>query len=570
MRTTDGKSRRRGLRDLPLSIKLQSLVVLTLAALAVMASVAVITQYDRMREDRITELHAAIDVARSFAESLDADVTAGKLTKPEAIELFRRQIDHAFYGHKDYYFVYTMDGTIVARASDPENEGKNLIDFKDKSGRLIIRDQAELAQKGGGPYTVYWTRPGETEPVEKVNYVAEIPWDMWIGTGVFMDDLGASVRNTLMHFIAIAAAVGAVASLIVWLVARGIATPLRRLERDMTMLASGNLSIEIADTERRDEVGRMVRSVAVFKTNALEKQRLETQRQNSEAAAAAERRRFLESIADQLHGKIGSLTESLSTASQRLKRTAETMSAAAAQSDRQSLAISSAVGQAAVNVETVATAAAQLTSSIHEIARQVEQSSAIAGRAVDDARRTDAIVHELSESAQKIGRVVELINEIAGQTSLLALNATIEAARAGDAGRGFAVVASEVKALANQTARAIDDIGGQITQIQTATTEAVGAIEAIAGTIGDISTTVSTISAAIEEQQTATREISRNAEEASRGTEAAGNNVTGIREAVTRTAGASGEVLSAAQELANQSEALSQELVRVIGQIRAA
>jgi methyl-accepting chemotaxis protein len=552
MRTTDGKSRRRGLRDLPLSIKLQSLVVLTLAALAVMASVAVITQYDRMREDRITELHAAIDVARSFAESLDADVTAGKLTKPEAIELFRRQIDHAFYGHKDYYFVYTMDGTIVARASDPENEGKNLIDFKDKSGRLIIRDQAELAQKGGGPYTVYWTRPGETEPVEKVNYVAEIPWDMWIGTGVFMDDLGASVRNTLMHFIAIAAAVGAVASLIVWLVARG------------------NLSIEIADTERRDEVGRMVRSVAVFKTNALEKQRLETQRQNSEAAAAAERRRFLESIADQLHGKIGSLTESLSTASQRLKRTAETMSAAAAQSDRQSLAISSAVGQAAVNVETVATAAAQLTSSIHEIARQVEQSSAIAGRAVDDARRTDAIVHELSESAQKIGRVVELINEIAGQTSLLALNATIEAARAGDAGRGFAVVASEVKALANQTARAIDDIGGQITQIQTATTEAVGAIEAIAGTIGDISTTVSTISAAIEEQQTATREISRNAEEASRGTEAAGNNVTGIREAVTRTAGASGEVLSAAQELANQSEALSQELVRVIGQIRAA
>jgi methyl-accepting chemotaxis protein len=173
--------------------------VLTLAALAVMAVIAVLTQYGRMREDRLTELHAAIDIARGFAEELDAEVKEKKLGEAEAIERFRRQIDNAWYNKKDYYFVHTMDGTIVARATDPENEGKNLIDFKDKSGRPIIREQAELARHGGGPYPVYWTRPGTSEPVEKLNYIEALPWNMWIGTGVFMDDLAASARATLQR-----------------------------------------------------------------------------------------------------------------------------------------------------------------------------------------------------------------------------------------------------------------------------------------------------------------------------------------------------------------------------------
>jgi methyl-accepting chemotaxis protein len=218
----------------------------------------------------------------------------------------------------------------------------------------------------------------------------------------------------------------------------------------------------------------------------------------------------------------------------------------------------------------VAAAAEELSSSITEISRQVAQSARVAGRALEDARRTDAVVQALADNAQKIGEVVGLISNIAGQTNLLALNATIEAARAGDAGKGFAVVASEVKSLATQTAKATEDISRQISQIQTATKEAVISIQGIGTTIGEISEIAAAIAAAVEQQGAATKEIARNVQQAASGTQEVSANIVGVSQGANETGAAANQVLGAAGELSRQAEQLRTEVGHYISGVNAA
>ncbi len=232
----------------------------------------------------------------------------------------------------------------------------------------------------------------------------------------------------------------------------------------------------------------------------------------------AQRAERLDALLRAFEGKTAGLVAMVASAATQLEATARTMSATTGDTTTQAANVAAAVETASVNVQTVASAAEELSASVGEIARQVTQSSQIADRAVADANRTDRIVKTLAEGAQKIGEVVSLISAIAGQTNLLALNATIEAARAGDAGKGFAVVAAEVKGLANQTAKATDDIRQQVAQIQVATKEAVTAIESIAHTIGELSQIATAIASAVEEQGAATQEIARNVQEAATAT----------------------------------------------------
>jgi methyl-accepting chemotaxis protein len=211
-----------------------------------------------------------------------------------------------------------------------------------------------------------------------------------------------------------------------------------------------------------------------------------------------------------------------------------------------------------------------MASSVNEISRQVQESASIANQAVDQARRTNDRVSELASAASRIGDVVELINNIAGQTNLLALNATIEAARAGEAGRGFAVVASEVKALAEQTAKATGEISTQISGIQAATQESVGAIKEIGDTIGRMSEIASTIASAVEEQGAATQEISRNVQQAAQGTMQVSSNIADVQRGATETGSASTQVLAAAQSLSSDSTRLKDEVSKFLNAVRAA
>jgi methyl-accepting chemotaxis protein len=349
-----------------------------------------------------------------------------------------------------------------------------------------------------------------------------------------------------------------------------IGTPIAAMARAMRRLAANDMAVDIPAQGRRDEVGQMAQSVAVFKQTMLDAERLRAEQEAIKAQAAADNKAALAAMAERFESKVGAMVHALASGSSDLKTTAQALTDMAHQSSAQVSSVATSAGDASNGVQTVAAAAEELSSSISEISRQVAQSARMTGRAVEDAQRTDAIVRALADGAQKIGDVVGLITSIAGQTNLLALNATIEAARAGDAGKGFAVVASEVKNLANQTARATEQISAQISQIQGATREAVGAIQNIAETIQQVSAIATTIASAVEEQGAATAEIARNVQQTSQATQEVTMTIGGMSQAANETGAAAGQVLHVAVGVSAQADLLSGEVNRFVAEVRAA
>jgi methyl-accepting chemotaxis protein len=349
-----------------------------------------------------------------------------------------------------------------------------------------------------------------------------------------------------------------------------VVRPVRRMTGLMSRLAEGDAAVEIPFRERREEVGAMANAVQVFKDNLIRTRALEEETALARAGAEAQRKAAMREMADSFEQAVSSIVGTVSAAATELQATAQSMEGTASQTASQSNAAAAAAEEAATNVGTVAAAAEELGASVQEIARQVTGSTTLARNAVVEAEGTAQLVQDLSVAAAKIGDVVGLISTIAGQTNLLALNATIEAARAGEAGRGFAVVASEVKELANQTARATDEISGQIGQVQAITGQAVAAIGDIAARIREIDGLAGSIAAAVEEQGAATQEIVRNVSEASAGTGAVTGNVARVAAAAEETGAAASQVLVSASELSRQSEHLDGQVRHFLHTVRAA
>jgi methyl-accepting chemotaxis protein len=354
-------------------------------------------------------------------------------------------------------------------------------------------------------------------------------------------------------------------------IGRSISKPLSAMTAAMVDLANGNFAVVLPGLGRADEIGKIAQAVEAFKVNAEQKARNEAEAKiKQDQIAAQQRKADMIKLASDFEDAVGEIVETVSSASTELEASASTLTSTAERAQELTTIVAAASEEAASNVQSVDSATEEMASSVNEISRQVQESARIANEAVDQARKTNDRVSELSKAAARISDVVELINTIAGQTNLLALNATIEAARAGEAGRGFAVVASEVKALAEQTAKATGEIGQQITGIQSATQESVGAIKEISGTIEKLSEISSTIAAAVEEQGAATQEISRNIQQAAQGTQHVSSNITDVQRGASETGSASAQVLAAAQSLSGDSNRLKLEVGKFLNSVRAA
>ncbi|MGA7995193.1 MAG: methyl-accepting chemotaxis protein [Bradyrhizobium sp.] len=350
---------------------------------------------------------------------------------------------------------------------------------------------------------------------------------------------------------------------------RDVSSGIASIVKPMQALGQGDLAAQVPHRGEKTEIGAMADVLQVFK-EALIAKKAADEAAARDAEAKIERGRRVDGITRDFESMIGEIVETVSSASTQLEASAGTLTATAERSQTLTTAVAAASEEASTNVQSVASATEEMASSVNEISRQVQESARMAGDAVGQARTTTDRVSELSKAATRIGDVVELINTIAGQTNLLALNATIEAARAGEAGRGFAVVASEVKALAEQTAKATGEIGQQITSIQAATQESVGAIKEISGTIEKLSEISSTIAAAVEEQGAATHEISRNVQQAAHGTVQVSSNIADVQRGASETGMASSQVLSAAKSLSGDSNRLKLEVGKFLSAVRAA
>ena len=357
-------------------------------------------------------------------------------------------------------------------------------------------------------------------------------------------------------------------TLIAVLVARNITRPIARLNTDMARMEAGERELTIAGAERADELGAMARRLDQFRLSLAEADRLaaDQQRQQEERLREAER---LERLVEEFDRHIELVAERLAGAATGLRGNAEQMSRIASDTEEHVLSVARASEGASSNVQAVAAATEELTSSIAEIGRQMAGSTDMAERAVTDVRRTADVIADLSGAAQQVGEIVRMITDIASQTNLLALNATIEAARAGEAGKGFAVVASEVKNLANQTAKATDDITAKVAEIQSATSQTVQAIGGIGTIVTRIEENISAVAAAVEEQNAATAEIGRNVRQAADGTDQVSHNAALVSTEAGRAGSMAKEVLSMADALKQNADSLRSDVTNFIGQIRA-
>jgi methyl-accepting chemotaxis protein len=391
--------------------------------------------------------------------------------------------------------------------------------------------------------------------------------------GVKLKDSGSALTDSVEQISRVAVTAGIVFVIVLIgvlaVLGRTITAPITRLTAVMEILAGGNLEVDV-ETDRRNELGKMAAAVQIFKDNAGEKMRLEQEQEAAKQSAEDEKRQTMLEMADRFERQVKQVVDGVSSSATEMQATAQQMSSTAEETSRQSANVATASDQATANVQTVASTAEELSASISEIGRQVMQSAKIAQNAVEEAEATNETVRGLAEAAAKIGEVVDLINDIAGQTNLLALNATIEAARAGEAGKGFAVVAQEVKNLANQTAKATEEISSQIGAVQEETNDAVTAIEKIRGIIGEVNDIATTISSAVEEQGVSTQEIARNVQQAAKGTQDVNSNIEAVSRAAGETGSAANQVLNASQDMARQAEGLRGEVDLFLAEVRTA
>ena len=554
--------------------------------------------YNALRNAQASFVAAANPAMLDAQTQINAILGSANLSQDDAAEAARTVDQLGNVIASSNLMASEMIAALSANSSDTleaiDNEFKatqarvksNLDLLPKNSGTAALGDAAlKLLALGEGKTGVFKLRQKELDANDYGQLILDETRKLNVGLGISVQQLVKGVQSetdastsqarqeislatTVMLSLGALTLIGSV--LFVWLYVGGnILRRIGNLQRSMQLLSSGDLESEIYCSSQRDEIAAMANSLQVFRESMIEARALSAD-QDKDRIAKAERASRMEARIVEFEATVRAALDSLQKSANSMQTTAQSMSATADQSSALVSTVAAAAEETSVNVQTVSSGTEELSTSISEISRQVITSAQIARKAVDEAGQTDATMQGLAENAGRISVVVDLIQVIASQTNLLALNATIEAARAGEAGRGFAVVASEVKSLANQTAKATEEIRSQIASMQQATTSAVGAIRNIGQTIGEINEVTTAIAASVEQQGVATREIARNIQHAAGGTSEVSSNIVGVSTASAEAGSAASEVLSASGALRREADVLRSEIDAFLSNIRVA
>ncbi len=556
-------------RNLSVNIKINSIVIIALIALAFVSIVSILDEKSSIMHDKQEKVRESVQTVTSLVNSYIEKEKKGELTQQQAQSEALNALNKIRYADGNYFFVMDEKVNLIMHPTKPTLNGKNVADMKDPNGVALFIEMANIAKAKGEGFLEYsWSKPDKDPKLsfKKLSYVKKAnDWGWIIGTGIYIDD----INKTIITIISKLGLIILVISIGFWifasLIRKDIKSALDNFKLSMASVANGQ-SIKKSQNLRQDEFGEM--EVSLVQMSEMLAQAHEQERLNEEKNKI-EARKLLEDNVKQFEGKISPILNSFSNSTLELTRTSENMSKMINEVSERAQTVSINSSEAASSISSVASATEEMSASVQEISGQTMHFNTAVNAALEQMQRADKTSSELNSATARIGEIVDVIQTIAGQINLLALNATIESARAGDAGRGFAVVANEIKQLANQTEKATDEITSNISNIRAVSVEVIGALETIKHTILSVESISGSISAAVEEQSAVTREIAQNMSIASSGTSGIDHSIGEVSNFSLNASDAASQTQNAALELTSQSNLLSQEINNFISSVRA-